>query len=112
MQGDGNFAGPSSVTVNTDSDGRAVASLVLGPADGFNNNRVEANFQDNTGLPAVFSASGLVPGDPSATSISGNSGLHPDHGWGWRVEWAIFSGILHLGLTLNIIGLIIEPPSL
>lgn len=69
--GDGGFDGASSVTVDSDSDGRAVASWTLGPEDGFNNNKVEANFTGNTGLSAVFNASGLVPADPLNTIISG-----------------------------------------
>jgi hypothetical protein len=70
-QGGGNFGGQTSTTMNTDSDGRALATLILGPNDGIANNVVEATFSGNTGFPAAFSASGRVPGDPSATKIQG-----------------------------------------
>ena len=70
-EGGGNFGGLSVKTVATDSDGRAAATLILGPEEGIENNRVEATFPGNTGLPVAFTASGMVPGDALQTSISG-----------------------------------------
>lgn len=70
-KGGGNFAGQPNVTVNTDSDGRALAVLALGPNDGIANNLVEANFSGNAGFPAAFSISGRTPGAPAATVIKG-----------------------------------------
>jgi hypothetical protein len=70
-QGGGSFAGQPSTTVNTDSDGRAAASLVLGFQEGTSNNLVTADFPGNTGFPAAFTASGVGPGDPAKTVISG-----------------------------------------
>ena len=71
QQGGGNFDGESSFTVETDSDGRAAATLTLGLQQGNANNLVEANFPSNQGFPAAFTASGRSPGDPAKTSISG-----------------------------------------
>jgi len=70
-KGGGNFAGQQSLTINTDSDGRALATLTMGPNDGIANNLVEANFLGNSGLPAAFSLSGRTPGAPAATVIKG-----------------------------------------
>jgi hypothetical protein len=69
--GGGSFGGQPSSTVTTDSDGRAAATLTLGSQEGNANNIVEANFPANTNSPAVFVASGRVPGDASRTTISG-----------------------------------------
>jgi hypothetical protein len=46
-------------------------SWVLGPEEGITNNRVEATFPNNPGLPVTFVASGLIPGNPEDTSFSG-----------------------------------------
>lgn len=54
----------------TDSDGRASAHLTLGPDEGFDVHRVTATLVGTT-LKAGFTASGLVPGDPSNTRITG-----------------------------------------
>ncbi|MEW6301090.1 MAG: carboxypeptidase regulatory-like domain-containing protein, partial [Thermodesulfobacteriota bacterium] len=70
-QGGGNFAGRPSVTVPTDSDGRAQVVLTLGPEEGFDNNAVKATFPGNAGAPATFVASGKIAGDAAATQISG-----------------------------------------
>jgi hypothetical protein len=64
-------AGQTSVTVNTDSDGRAAATLMLGFQEGNANNFVAANFPGNQGFPAAFKASGRAPGNPANTTISG-----------------------------------------
>jgi hypothetical protein len=71
LQGGGNFDGVQSVTVNTDSNGRAIAVLTSGLLEGINNNVVEATFDGNRGAPAAFAATAKVPGDPAATTISG-----------------------------------------
>ena len=70
-QGGGSFAGQPSMTVTTDSDGRAQAVLTLGPDEGFDNNMVNAAFPGNPGAAATFMASGKVAGDPQQTKISG-----------------------------------------
>lgn len=70
-EGGGSFGGQTTFTVNTDSDGRAAATLRLGLQEGNANNLVEATFPSNTGFAAAFTASGRAPGDPSRTTISG-----------------------------------------
>lgn len=72
-QGGGGFGPERSPTLRTvsDADGRVAASLVLGPDAGTDNNVVEASFAGQAGLPAVFTASGMVPGPPEQTRISG-----------------------------------------
>jgi len=70
-QGDGNLAGLSSQTVNTDSNGRVIAVLTLGTQIGNANNLVEANFPGNPGSPAAFAASARAPGNPANTTVSG-----------------------------------------
>ncbi len=70
-EGGGNIDGESSVTIETDSDGRVLAMLTLGPEDGFDNNVVDADFAGNSGLAATFVATGRIPGDPSQTIVSG-----------------------------------------
>jgi len=67
-QGGGNL---TSISQQTDSDGRALALLTLGPIAGIANNLVEATFAGNTGSPARFSATSLQSGDPAQTTISG-----------------------------------------
>jgi hypothetical protein len=71
LEGGGNFDGQPSATLTSDSDGRVAATLTLGLQEGNANNVVAATFAGNTGLPAGFTASGRVPGDPAATTISG-----------------------------------------
>jgi hypothetical protein len=67
--GEGNLNGQSTVTTNTDSDGRALALLTLGNEPGSDNNRVEAGI---AGAPSVvFSASSKMPGTAADTKISG-----------------------------------------
>jgi hypothetical protein len=70
-EGGGAFDGQPSFTVNTDSDGRAAATLTLGLQEGNANNLVDVNFPSNTGFPASFTASGRAAGDPLNTTISG-----------------------------------------
>ncbi len=70
-QGEGTFNGETSLTVNTDTDGRAVVVLTLGPEAGVEGNVVKATVADLSGLPVGFVATGFEPGDPAATRISG-----------------------------------------
>jgi len=71
VDGGGSFAGQPAITVLTDSDGRAQAVLRLGPADGFENNVVQATFPGSATAPATFVASAQMPADPAATRVSG-----------------------------------------
>lgn len=70
-QGGGNINGQTSVTLNTDGDGRVQVILTLGPDAGINNNLVEASFPGNAGFPAAFTATSRISGPASATTISG-----------------------------------------
>src|SRR5262249_12888416 len=70
-KGRGRFAGQPNLTLTRDSDGRAAATLTLGPQEGNAKNLVEATFPAHQGFPAAFTASGRVPGDPAQTTISG-----------------------------------------
>ena len=70
-QGGGRINGVTSITTNTDSDGRALALLTLGSQQGQDNNVVEANFAGNPGFAAAFAASARLPGDAQQTAISG-----------------------------------------
>jgi Glucodextranase, domain B len=65
--GGGSFGGQPSLTVTTDSDGRAVATATLGIA-GTNVFNAKVNGVDR---PASFIAYGRIAGDPSQTTISG-----------------------------------------
>jgi hypothetical protein len=72
-KGQGSFAnGQQTVTAATDSDGRAIVTFTLDPAEGISNNGVTAAI---AGLPngpiASFALSGRAAGDPAATTISG-----------------------------------------
>lgn len=69
--GGGTFGGAPSVAVITDASGRAETRFLLGSEIGLDNHRVEATFPGLPNLPAVWKASGLLPGDPAATSIVG-----------------------------------------
>jgi hypothetical protein len=71
QRGGGSFNGQSAATVISDSDGRVAVTLTLGEEDGNANNLVEATFPNNVGVPAVFSASGRIPGNPAQTTITG-----------------------------------------
>jgi hypothetical protein len=70
-QGAGNINGQSSVTLNSDGDGRVQAILTLGPDAGINNNLLEATFPGNAAFPAAFTATARTQGPASATAISG-----------------------------------------
>ncbi len=69
--GGGNLGGVLTKTVNTDSNGRAIVVLTLGPQEGNGNNVVVADFPGNPGLPATFTASAVAPANPANTTISG-----------------------------------------
>lgn len=69
--GAGDFSGASTFQATSDSDGRVLANLTLGPDQGVSNNLVEASFEGNAGAPVAFTASGLAPGPADATRISG-----------------------------------------
>jgi RHS repeat-associated protein len=69
--GSGRFSnGEATVTVFTDSDGRASTSYILGPEQGIDAQRVLANLK-NTPATAGFTASAFIPADPGLTRISG-----------------------------------------
>ncbi len=69
--GGGKFQnGEASYTTSTDSDGRASATLTLGPETGLDAQRATATVVGTT-LYAGFTASALVSGDPGQTAVSG-----------------------------------------
>jgi hypothetical protein len=70
-QGTGSLEGNPVVTKTSDSDGRASVTLMLGQDAGVNNNVVTASFEGLAGLPASFVASGVTPGNPASTTVSG-----------------------------------------
>jgi hypothetical protein len=70
-EGGGSLGGQPSLTVDTDSDGRAEAVLTLGPEEGPDGNVVVASFAGNAEPAAVYVASGKVPGNPAQTRVSG-----------------------------------------
>jgi hypothetical protein len=68
----GTFAnGLQTVAVPTDSDGRAITSFILDPAEGVANNGVRATVSGLAGSAAQFVLSGRAAGDPALTTISG-----------------------------------------
>lgn len=69
--GDGRFSRGTSVTVNTDSNGQARATLILGSTVGVDNNVVTAEGSGLTGSPVTFTASASAG---TAHSISIKSG--------------------------------------
>jgi Glucodextranase, domain B len=70
-RGGGTLDGAPNLTVLTDSDGRAAATLTLGSQEGNANNLVEVDFPNDGGSPASFTASGRTPGNAADTSITG-----------------------------------------
>lgn len=70
-EGGGSIDGQNEVIVDTDSDGRAAVTLMLGTQEGNANNLVRASFPSNVGFPAAFTASGRAPGEPQKTTVSG-----------------------------------------
>lgn len=75
IQGGGHFENEmQSITLVTDSDGRASAHYSLGGVTGLDKQRVKATLLDYLGiqeLTAMFTASGFQSGAPGDTSISG-----------------------------------------
>jgi len=71
FQGDGRIAGATTVSTNTDSDGRASVVLTLGQAAGVNNNIVYAIVPGVTNSSAVFTASAQVPQAVKDTRVVG-----------------------------------------
>lgn len=72
ISGSGTFSnGQSTITINSDSDGRSAASMTLGSEEGDDIHIVQADFAGNTGSPASFVLTGLLSGDPGQTSVSG-----------------------------------------
>src|SRR5206468_5371416 len=71
VEGGGSFDGGNAVMIETDSDGRAAATLTLGLQEGNANNLVQATFSSSQGFPAAFTASGRAPGEPQKTTVSG-----------------------------------------
>ena len=63
--------GAGAIVVNTDGDGRATVNMILGPVEGNDAHKVEASFAGNAGSPAVFLGTGLIPGNPGETRITG-----------------------------------------
>jgi PKD repeat protein len=58
--------------VTTDTDGRAIVQLTLGPDEGVSNNVVEARVDGlQDGPVASWTASGMTAGDPAQTAIRG-----------------------------------------
>jgi hypothetical protein len=106
-QGGGSFSSQSSVTTNTDSDGRAAATLTLGPRDGIANNVIEATFPGNAGFPAAFMASGHVLGNPAATQITGvilDNSNNPVPGATVRAYQTNVPAQVSGGLPANVVG--------
>ncbi|ODS23863.1 hypothetical protein AB835_06435, partial [Candidatus Endobugula sertula] len=70
-EGSGRFShGEATITVQTDNDGRASAPFTLGPEQGIDAQRVIVTIP-NSNNQAGFTASGLMPGDPGQTRLSG-----------------------------------------
>jgi hypothetical protein len=64
--------GSAEQVVPTDGDGRAIATLVLGPEEGTSNNVVTARIDGQTGGSVVgFTSTAWAAGDPAATAIHG-----------------------------------------
>jgi hypothetical protein len=72
LTGGVNLGGAQTQVVTTDSDGRALVVPTLGPAGvSASSNSVGADFTGNTGGPVAFTASAMIAGDPTKTTISG-----------------------------------------
>lgn len=69
-RGGGTFDGQNSITLLTDSDGRAIALPVLGPLPGQDNHRFSASIA-GVATTANFHASGRTAGPAADTKISG-----------------------------------------
>jgi hypothetical protein len=71
LEGGGSFGGAQSLSVNSDSDGRAQAVLTLGPEEGIANNMATAAIDAPGAAAATFIATGQYAGNPADTSVSG-----------------------------------------
>lgn len=71
LEASGSFDGQPTIIVNSDLNGRALATLTLGAEAGITNNFAQADVTGNTGGPVGFFASAETSGDPALTSISG-----------------------------------------
>jgi hypothetical protein len=71
VRGGGHFSGQNTDTVLSGADGRAAASVNLGPEAGRDNNLVTASFAGNPSQAATFVLSGYAPGPASETRVSG-----------------------------------------
>ncbi|MFN7938833.1 MAG: hypothetical protein U0R19_36225 [Bryobacteraceae bacterium] len=70
-EGGGTINGATTAILNSDSDGRVQVYLKLGLKEGIENNVVEANYANNTGAAAIFTATGKAPLDPAGTIVTG-----------------------------------------
>ncbi|HRC86598.1 MAG TPA: carboxypeptidase regulatory-like domain-containing protein, partial [Thermoanaerobaculia bacterium] len=70
-KGGGNLDGAPTLTRTTGLDGRARVAFTLGFAPGIAAHVVSAAVEGLDGLPASFTESALVPGDPAQTRFSG-----------------------------------------
>ncbi|MEM7408856.1 MAG: carboxypeptidase-like regulatory domain-containing protein [Myxococcota bacterium] len=71
VEGGGLLAGQGSLVVLSDENGVAMAELALGATGGIENNVVRAFLSGAPSVAARFVASGVIPGDPSSTRVSG-----------------------------------------
>lgn len=72
VKGGGTFSGEPTRVVTTDSDGRAVATLTLGPDEGNANNAILARIVGVAESPEIaFTASGRAAGPAEETAITG-----------------------------------------
>jgi hypothetical protein len=69
--GGGTLEGSTSVRKTTDKDGKVYAVLTLSEEEGIYNNSVSASVDGPQIPPAIFVSSGVVTGNPAATTISG-----------------------------------------
>jgi Glucodextranase, domain B/Carboxypeptidase regulatory-like domain len=70
LAGGGSINGQTNITINTDSDGRALVKPRLGPGEGYDNNSFAATVA-GVAQGAVFKATGRAAGPASETVISG-----------------------------------------
>jgi hypothetical protein len=95
-KGGGRIDGATEVDRVTGVDGIARAILALGPDPGISNNVVTASYEGLTTLPATFTASGLVPGNPAETRFKGvvlDNGMTSIPGAIVRIDHTTVSGL-------------------
>ena len=71
VRGGGSFDGEATALRLSGPDGVVRAAFTLGAFEGISNNFVRASFVGASGQAATFSASGLAPGNPEDTRMSG-----------------------------------------